>query len=130
MRTGYCKGAGLAVCGHELVPPPLLAYPEELTPPNDVQQCTALFNGMIAPLCPFGIRGALWYQGEANLGEGKLYTERMKALIGGWRAWQGEGDFPFYYVQVAPYNYGAGSGGDGASILGRLKPQPCPFRTP
>ncbi len=86
--------------------PALPAFPQELTPPTDVQQSTALFNGMINPLIPFGIRGAIWYQGESNLGEGKLYTERMKALIGGWRQVWGEGAFPFYYVQVAPYNYG------------------------
>jgi sialate O-acetylesterase len=61
---------------------------------------------MIKPLIPFTIRGALWYQGEANMGEGMLYVERMKALIGGWRQLWGEGDFPFYFVQIAPFNYG------------------------
>ena len=52
------------------------------------------------------MRGAIWYQGESNIGEGMLYAERMKALIGGWRQVWGEGDFPFYFVQIAPYNYG------------------------
>jgi sialate O-acetylesterase len=97
-----------AVADHTL-PPALPAFPEELTPPSDLQQPTALFNGMIYPVSPFGIRGALWYQGESNLGEGKLYTERMRGLIGGWRKLWDEGDFPFYYVQVSPYNYGAGA---------------------
>lgn len=86
--------------------PALPPYPAELLPPSDVQHATALYNGMIHPLCPFGIRGAIWYQGESNLNEGMLYTERMKALIGGWRKLWGEGDFPFYYVQIAPFNYG------------------------
>lgn len=86
--------------------PPMPAFPEELLPPHDVQNSTALFNGMIRPLCPFTIRGAIWYQGESNHGEGKLYVERMKALISGWRQLWGEGDFPFYFVQIAPYNYG------------------------
>ncbi len=66
---------------------------------------TGLYNAMIHPLVPFGIRGALWYQGEANLGDGMLYYEKMKALIGGWRKVWGQGDFPFYYVQLAPYRY-------------------------
>ena len=61
---------------------------------------------MIHPLHPFALRGAIWYQGESNATEGMLYAERMKALIGGWRQVWGEGDFPFYYVQIAPYTYG------------------------
>ena len=81
-------------------------YPEELLPPHDVQNRTALYNGMIHPLHPFALRGAIWYQGESKPREGMLYTERMKALIGGWRQLWGEGDFPFYFVQIAPYNYG------------------------
>jgi sialate O-acetylesterase len=86
--------------------PAMPTYPAELLPPRDVQNPTALFNGMIRPLCPFGLRGAIWYQGESNAGEGRLYTDRMKALIAGWRKIWGEGDFPFYFVQIAPYNYG------------------------
>lgn len=82
------------------------AYPAELLPPRDVQNATALYNGMVHPLCPFALRGAIWYQGESNSGEGMLYTEHMKALVGGWRQIWGEGDFPFYFVQIAPYNYG------------------------
>jgi sialate O-acetylesterase len=61
---------------------------------------------MIHPLHPFALRGAIWYQGESNVGEGKLYTERMKAVVGGWRQLWGEGDFPFYFVQIAPWTYG------------------------
>jgi sialate O-acetylesterase len=86
--------------------PPMPIYPAELLPPRDVQHATALYNGMIHPLCPFALRGAIWYQGESNLGEGPLYTQRMKALIAGWRQLWGGGDFPFYFVQIAPYNYG------------------------
>jgi sialate O-acetylesterase len=86
--------------------PTMPTYPAELLPPHDVQNATALFNGMIHPVCPFTLRGAIWYQGESNSGEGMLYAERMKALVGGWREIWGEGDFPFYFVQIAPYNYG------------------------
>ena len=65
---------------------------------------TSLYNGMIHPLVPFGIRGALWYQGEANAisHDGMLYLEKMKALIGGWRKVWGSGEFPFYFVELAP----------------------------
>jgi sialate O-acetylesterase len=86
--------------------PPMPRYPEKLLPPHDLQNRTALYNGMIHPLHPFALRGAIWYQGESNVGEGKLYTERMKAVVGGWRQLWGEGDFPFYFVQIAPWTYG------------------------
>ena len=70
------------------------------------QQPTTLYNGMIHALVGYGMRGAIWYQGESNHYEGMLYTEKMKALIGGWRAIWGIGDFPFNFVQIAPYEYG------------------------
>jgi sialate O-acetylesterase len=91
---------------HRALVPPMPAYPPELQAPHDVQNATALYNGMIHPLSRYTIRGAIWYQGESNLGDGKLYTDRMKALIAGWREVWKEGDFPFYYVQIAPYKYG------------------------
>lgn len=66
---------------------------------------TVLFNGMIAPVVPFRLRGAIWYQGESNVGRAAEYEERFPALIEGWRRrWQ-QGDFPFYFVQIAPYRY-------------------------
>jgi sialate O-acetylesterase len=86
---------------------PLPAEPEFPPHPlNSHGQPTGLYNGMVHPLVPFAIRGAIWYQGEANVGEGMLYHEKMKALIGGWRRVWNQGDFPFYYVQLAPYTYG------------------------
>ena len=72
----------------------------------------ALYNGMIAPLVPYAIRGAIWYQGESNNGEGMKYHEKMKALIGGWRSIWKNSEMPFYFVQLAPYNYG----GDGTRL--------------
>ncbi len=65
----------------------------------------ALYNGMVHPVVPFGIRGAIWYQGEANRADGMYYAVKMKALIKGWRSMWKQGDFPFYYVQLAPYTY-------------------------
>ena len=75
---------------------------------------TGLYNAMIHPLLPFAIRGAIWYQGEANNGEGLGYYEKMKALIGGWRQVWKQGEFPFLFVQIAPYKYG----GSPASLPG------------
>ncbi len=66
---------------------------------------THLYNANVYPLVPFAIRGALWYQGESNRGEGMLYAKKMQALIAGWRKVWGQGDFPFYFVQLAPYTY-------------------------
>lgn len=99
------QAARKAMAAQEVVPP-VPNYPDELRPPHDLQQATALYNGMIHPLEPFSIRGAIWYQGEANVGEGMRYTEHMKALVTGWRTRWDEGDFPFYFVQIAPFDYG------------------------
>lgn len=68
---------------------------------------TTLYNAMINPLVPYNIRGAIWYQGEANTGNPKQYEKLFPLMISSWRDnWQ-LGDFPFYYVQIAPYNYGS-----------------------
>ncbi|RYD36268.1 MAG: sialate O-acetylesterase [Verrucomicrobiaceae bacterium] len=88
---------------------PVPAIPEQPgPPPQGSQGLVGLYNGMIHPLVPYAIRGAVWYQGESNNGEGMGYLDRKKALIGGWRQVWGQGDFPFYTVQLAPYNYGNG----------------------
>ncbi len=65
-----------------------------------------LYNGMIHAVVGFPIRGAIWYQGESNHGEGMLYLEKKRALVQGWRDLWGQGDFPFYFVQIAPFQYG------------------------
>lgn len=74
----------------------------------------AIYNAMIAPLAGFALRGALWYQGESNLmgtnadNNYRLYPDMMAALVGGWRQIWGEGNFPFYFVQIAPFKYYGG----------------------
>jgi sialate O-acetylesterase len=74
----------------------------------------AIYNAMIAPLAGFAMRGVIWYQGESNLmgtndsNDYLEYPDKMAALVGGWREIWGEGDFPFYFVQIAPYKYFAG----------------------
>jgi sialate O-acetylesterase len=67
---------------------------------------TVLYNGMIRPMVGFALRGALWYQGEANRNEPDKYQKLMPGLVKNWRTEWGIGDFPFYYVQIAPYDYG------------------------
>jgi len=64
-----------------------------------------LYNSMIAPVVPYGIAGAIWYQGESNCGNYQIYSSLMKTLIENWRA-DFKKDFPFYLVQIAPYDYG------------------------
>ncbi|QMU29499.1 sialate O-acetylesterase [Adhaeribacter radiodurans] len=63
------------------------------------------YNAMIAPLIPFRLAGALWYQGEANVSDPGNYAQLLPALIQNWRQ-EWSNDFPFYYVQLAPYKYG------------------------
>lgn len=67
---------------------------------------TALFNAMLNPLIPFTIKGALWYQGEANRKEPENYKKLFPAMVKDWRTRWNIGDFPFYYVQIAPFTYG------------------------
>ena len=63
------------------------------------------YNSMISPIVPFGIAGAIWYQGESNCGNYPIYSLLMKTLIESWRT-DFKKDFPFYFVQIAPYAYG------------------------
>lgn len=67
---------------------------------------TVLFNAMIHPLVPFTIKGAIWYQGESNVGRAEQYKRLFPTMIESWRDEWGT-EFPFYYVQIAPFLYGA-----------------------
>jgi sialate O-acetylesterase len=73
--------------------------------PMDQDAPSALYNGMIAPLIPFAIRGVIWYQGEENVDDPELYEILFPVMIQNWRLDWGKGDFPFYYVQIAPFDY-------------------------
>ena len=70
---------------------------------------SGLFNGMINPLVPYAIRGAIWYQGESNAGQGDRYRALQSAMITGWRTHFGQGDFPFYWVQLANFKSPTGT---------------------
>lgn len=88
----------------------MMADPSVPTPNHP----SALYNGMIAPLQPYAIRGAIWYQGESNAGLAQEYRALFPAMIAGWRREWKQGDFPFLFVQIAPF----------------MKPQPVPSESP
>lgn len=66
---------------------------------------TTLYNGMLYPITGYGIKGAIFYQGESNYERPDKYEEMFPAMVKEWRSLWKQGDFPFYYVQIAPYNY-------------------------
>lgn len=80
----------------ESFPAPPLALAQQHTP-------AALFQGMTAPLIPYAIRGAIWYQGESNVTSHQRYRDQMRALIRDYRTRWGQGQFPFYSVQLASF---------------------------
>ncbi len=86
---------------------------EDIKSPH--KEPTTLYNGMIAPLTQLPIKGVIWCQGESNRHEPELYKELFPAMVAGWREQWGLGEFPFYYVQIAPY-YSADSTRSGVLI--------------
>jgi sialate O-acetylesterase len=82
---------------------PLPPRPEEPIGPGHPYSPMGLYNGMIVPILPYGIRGAIWYQGESNAWRAYQYRTLFPAMIKNWRdAWH-QGDFPFLFVQLANY---------------------------
>ena len=82
-------------------------------PAIDSHRPANLFNGKIAPLIPYAIKGAIWYQGEANSGSpaaGLAYRKQLPLLISDWRARWGQGDFPFAWVQLPDFVNGSSDG--------------------
>lgn len=80
--------------------------------PGHAHEPSSLFNGMIAPLTKYTITGALWYQGESEAGraQGDIYGDALMTLVRDWRRAFGQGDFPFYWVQLANYANAAKNG--------------------
>lgn len=66
---------------------------------------TTLFNGMLSPVIGYGIKGAIWYQGESNYERPFQYRNLFKKMVSSWRALWNQGEFPFYFVQIAPFDY-------------------------
>lgn len=73
---------------------------------NNPNAYGVLFDNMIAPLIPYGIKGVLWYQGESNVPNANEYQELFTAMMRDWRK-RWERELPFYFVQIAPFQYGA-----------------------
>jgi sialate O-acetylesterase len=70
---------------------------------------TLLFNAMVNPLIPYSFKGALWYQGESNAGRSYQYRKAFPLMISDWRQRWNQGDFPFYFVQLASFNANNGN---------------------
>ncbi len=103
---------GGSACEAWMSPEWLQAFPEvqQTVTEDDVrklqQRCpTALYNGQLRPLIGYAMRGAIWYQGEDNIPRFNYYSLLMKSMVEGWRDEWKQGEFPFYYCQIAPYDY-------------------------
>ncbi|TCC90042.1 sialate O-acetylesterase [Pedobacter frigiditerrae] len=89
----------------------LKAFPEVKVPlPTDTikevsRTPTTLYNGMLHPVIGYGIKGAIWYQGESNVDKPDRYEDLFPAMVSNWRKAWGMGEFPFYYAQIAPNKY-------------------------
>ena len=84
--------------------------------PGDQQIPFGLYNGMLHPLVGYSIRGVIWYQGESNVPRANQYRSLFPAMIHSWRDLWDQGDFPFYYVQIAPFHYKEPDGVSGAEL--------------
>jgi sialate O-acetylesterase len=97
---------------------PVFPFSEQAQRPRSV----TLHNGMIAPLVPFAMKGAIWYQGESNAGsaaDGEQYIEKNRAMLADWRSWFGNANLPFYFVQLASWLQPTDdpAGGDGWAYM-------------
>ena len=123
--TSYVSEARKALSTNTQLPePPVLpVYPISNNPKRD---WNCLYNGHIHALTRFAIKGVLWYQGEGNTTNAETYFAKKRALIGGWRRAWDQGDFPFYFVQLANYGNpdtiaGADDGGWAKLRMAQLK---------
>ena len=84
---------------------------------------SCLFNGTISPVIPYGLRGALWYQGEHNISRAGEYRAQLSALIADWRAKFGQGDFPFYFAQLSSFDAPLDKSREGYALLREAQAQ-------
>ena len=108
ITIGYSEEATISLVGKwkyktESFDPLILSHPPNWPGVAQQNRPTVLYNGMIKPLLPYGIRGAIWYQGESNAGRAMQYRKLFKTLINDWREVWGQGDFPFLFVQLANF---------------------------
>ncbi len=95
-----CEKRSISLCGNWKYKVGLVKFNTVLSPNS---YPTLLYNGMINPLVPYGIRGAIWYQGEGNAGRAKQYQRVFPDMIKDWRNHWNQGDFPFLFVQLANF---------------------------
>lgn len=75
---------------------------------RDFMRPLVMYNGMLHPLAGYTVKGFVWYQGEANVGAHEVYAERLARMVALWRERWGAGELPFYFVEIAPFEYGDG----------------------
>jgi sialate O-acetylesterase len=80
-----------------------IPIPDEIPKDKPQKSATLLFNGMLHPFIGYHLRGVIWYQGESNSSKAEQYKMLFPALINSWRTLWGQGEFPFYFVQIAPF---------------------------
>ncbi len=102
MLDAYVAEARKAISGNAELPTPI-DFPVYPIGDSGPAGWHCLYNGMIHPLVNVSIKGVIWYQGESNGNEGDSYFQKKRALIGGWRQAWNQGDFPFYFVQLASF---------------------------
>ncbi|MBR0331621.1 MAG: sialate O-acetylesterase [Alistipes sp.] len=107
-----CVAWGGSACEAWMTPDMLASFKQVTLPKTQQevdktqQRCpTDLWNGMLRPLVGMAIRGAIWYQGCDNWNRAYYYADLNATMIRGWREKWGIGDFPFYYCQIAPFDY-------------------------
>jgi sialate O-acetylesterase len=108
VNLSFADGSRMPLAGQWLVNVEKVTNSGGATAMGPNEYPTLLFNGMINPIIPYAIRGALWYQGESNTGRAFQYRKSFPLMINDWRKRWGQGDFPFYFVQLATYFAGAG----------------------
>ena len=97
-------------------------YPDVSLKPADIEAMThyhrpmLMYNAMFSPVQRYTYKGIIWYQGCSNVGMHDTYAERLAAMVERWRKEIGLGEIPFYYVEIAPYDYESGDGCDGARL--------------
>ena len=101
----------------------LETYPDISLKPADVEACKSwerpllMYNGMLKAVQNYTIKGIIWYQGCSNVGHHDTYAQRLANMVELWRREWGEGEIPFYFVEIAPYQYGDSSQSNQAAFL-------------
>ncbi len=85
-------------------------------PASDTNTPCVLYNSKVVPITPFAIKGFLWYQGESNRDNAHIYHQLQAAMVKDWRNKWGLGELPFYFVEIAPFNYESAEGTSAAHL--------------